>query len=268
MADDKLEMKYLSVTDLEPNIWNPQTMGAPEMDRLKKEISEVGFIAPIQVVPLDTGKYRIIGGEHRWLAAKELGMIEIPCGIMLGAKWKDEDLQKFVTVRLNVISGRLDPERFAMLYQEMADKYGAESLQNLMGFTDTKAFAKILGGVQKNLKKVLPKEMHGAIDAAAKEAKTVADLGNIIQTLFQKYGDTVNLSFMIFSYGKQNHVYVSMDKAMKKAMDKVIEFCRETGSDINSILAPLTQEWAKEATKQLESKPVKEQEKPLNDVEF
>jgi hypothetical protein len=233
-----LRMEYVDINKIEANSWNPQEMSKIEFERLKKEIAEVGFIVPIQVVPLENGNFRILGGEHRWSAAKEIGMTEIPCSILLGPKWEDEDLSKFVTVRLNLISGKLDPVKFATLYDEMAQKYGQEALSELMGFTDAKAMAKVLGGVKKELKKVLPKSMHGAVDAATKEAKSINDLGNIVQMLFSKYGDTVNQSFMIFTYGTQEHLYLSMSPEVKTSMDTVVEFCRTTGQDLNTVLGP------------------------------
>lgn len=251
VKDDKLDLKYIRVDLIEPNTWNPQVMDTTEFACLCKEITEVGFIDPIQVIALDTGKYRIIGGEHRWEAAKKVGLDEVPCGVIRGVKWKSEDLQKFVTTRLNLIGGKMDPEKFLKLYEEMAEKYGADQLQDLFGWTDAKAFAKILGGIQKSLKKALPKEMHGAIDAAAKEAKSIEDLTNIVQMLFHKYGDTVGQSFMVFSYGKSQHLYVRMDAAMNKAMKVVTDHCRKTGADINTFLAPLTKVWAEEAKKSL-----------------
>lgn len=267
---DKLILKYISIGDLEANDWNPQSMSKETFAALKKEISEVGFISPMQVVALEDGKYRILGGEHRWQAAKELGFTELPCGILPGKRWEEKDLQKAVTVRLNILSGHLDPEKFALLYQEMADKYGAESLQTLFGFTDAKAFAKVVGGVQKNLKKVLPKSMHGAIDAAAKEAKTVQDLSNIVQVMFAKHGESVGLSYMVFSFGGKNHLYVQMSPDMKKAMEVVTEYCRTTATDINELIGPLTTAWATEATKKLSLIPkyAKPGEEPLSDVNF
>lgn len=264
MSDNKLEMKYIDIELIEPNSWNPQDMDTATMNLLVKEISEVGFTSPIQVVALDDGRFRIIGGEHRWLAAKTAGLTEIPCGILPGARWADLDLQKLATVRMNAIGGKLDPEKFAHLYSEMADKYGTEPLQELFGFTDAQAFAKLLGGIQKNLKKAMPKAMHGAIDDAMKEAKTVADLSNIIQTLFAQYGDTVSQSFMIFSYGKSNHVYIQMSKEVKKYLDKITAHCRTTGEDINDVIGVIM----KATVDSLPKDAPKEPSKDDSDIDF
>jgi intein/homing endonuclease len=119
---------------LENNSYNPNSLGQGDFDRLVSEIQNVGFIAPIQVVPLATGKYRIIGGEHRVAAARELKLAKVPAMVLDGPKWQDEDLQQLVTVRLNVLHGKLNPEKLAVLYNRMAKTYGEEALQQLFAF--------------------------------------------------------------------------------------------------------------------------------------
>lgn len=236
----KHELVYLPVLKLVPNPWNPQTMDSESFNRLVDEIGQVGFIAPMQVVPLDDGTYRIIGGEHRWKAAQVAGLKEVPCLLLSQEQWKDADLQKFVTVRLNILQGRLDPTKFIDLYKEMTDKYGEESLQQLLGFTDKNAFQSLLKDVKKGMHKALPKALQKEFDDAAKQVQTVEDLSKIIQTMFTRYGDTVNQSFMVFSHGAKQHIYIAMTSGMKKAMDKVIEYCRNSGEDINDFMEPIT----------------------------
>jgi len=147
---------------------------------------------------------------------------------------------KFTSVRANVIHGDMDPDKFLSLYNELADKYGAEAMQQLLGYSDSKAFQKLVSGVKKGMKKALPKELQAAFDDAAKEVKTVEDLSKIIQSLFQRYGETVSQSFMVFSHGGKNHIYISMSPSMKKAMEKVVEYCRKSGEDINDFMEPIT----------------------------
>lgn len=252
MTVSRVGLKYLKIDLIEPNDWNPQTQDEITFQRLCDEIRDVGFVDPLEVVPLDTGTYRIVGGEHRWQAAKVVGLDELPCVILSDEKWQDEDLQKFATVRLNVLKGKLDPEKFAKLYGEMADKYGAEALQQLMGYVDTKGFQKLVGDVKRGMKKSLPKELQDEFDEKAKEAKTVEDLSNIIQHLFAKYGDTVSLSYMVFAYGKNEHVYVQMDRKTKKALDRVLTYCRQSREDINDFMAPVIEEAAKKAQRELD----------------
>lgn len=254
MPDTKktLDLRYIPIDLVQPNSWNAQAQDELTFQRLCDEIRDVGFIDPLEVVPLKDGTYRIIGGEHRWQAAKVVGLDEVPCSVLVDSKWQDEDLQKFATVRLNVLKGKLDPEKFAKLYGEMATKYGAESLQQLMGYVDTKGFQKLVGDVKRGMKKSLPKDLQDEFDEAAKEAKTVEDLSNIIQHLFAKYGDTVGKSFMIFTYGKSEHIYVQCNTKTKKALDKVLAYCRSANEDINDFLGPIIEQAGKDALRALE----------------
>lgn len=249
----KADLKYLPIDKLVPNGWNPQTQDEGTFNRLVDEIKENGCLVPVQVVPLVDGTFRIIGGEHRWKASQQAGLDEVPCAVLAGKRWEDTDLQKFETVRLNAISGKLDAVKFSKLVTEMGEKYGKEALQQLMGFSDTRLFQKLMGDVVKKVKSSLPKEMHGEVDTAAKEAKTFQDLTDIVQMMLAKHGDTLSQNFVVFTFGNQEHVYVQMDRKMKRSLDKVLNYCRESGEDINAFLAPVFDEAAKKAAKLLKS---------------
>jgi hypothetical protein len=247
LGEEHHELRYIPVDELFPNSWNPQTQSEEVFQRLVDEVKEgsTGFIDVIQVVAMEDGTYRILGGEHRWMAAKAADIEEVPCIVLQGEKWKDEDLQKFVTARLNAIRGKLDPEKFLKLYNEMQVKYGRDALQGLLGFTDNKAFSKLVDGAKKSMRASLPKGMADEFDKQAKEAKTVQDLQNIIQGLFTKYGDTVKHSFMVFTAGKQDHVYIQASTKSMRSLRKIMTFCQETGSDINLVIEPILAKGAK-----------------------
>jgi ParB family chromosome partitioning protein len=264
-----IDFKFLPIDDVEPNSWNPNSMTQEELDRLSQEIDEVGFIDPIEVVLLDTGKYRILGGEHRHVAAKELGFDHIPCMVLKGARWQDEDLQKLVTVRLNSIKGRINPEKMAVLYHQMAKKYGEDALQNLFAFTSDDAWKKLVSQIKQGLSRAkLPPEKQREFSEKSKEAKTLQDLERILNELWASYGDTADKSFMIFTYGKREHIYVAMEKAMRDAMKKVMKHCRVEGVDINVVLGPAIVDLAKALAKKPAKKRGKRATPRQDDVEF
>jgi hypothetical protein len=262
--EERHDLKYIPVDLIFPNSWNPQDQDDETFKRLVDEVKpdSTGFIDVVQVVPMVDGTYRILGGEHRWMAAKAADLEEVPCIVLQGDKWQDEDLQKFVTVRLNTIRGKVDPEKFLKLYKELSGKYGTEAMRGLMGYTDQKAFSKLVDGVKQGIKKNLPKEMSDEFEEKAKEAKTVSDLQNIIQMLFAKYGDTVKHSFMIFTHGKQEHIYIAMDRKMVRAMTKVMDYCKLTGEDINTFMVPIVNDFMKVAAKKLAERGGAKEDKP------
>ncbi len=237
-AEVRYEMRYLSVEDLIPNEWNPNVQTPEEFNRLCEEMSNRPCLTNLQVLPLERGQFLIIGGEHRWRAANVIGKKELPCMILQGKEWADRDLQKFTTMRLNIIHGKLDPTKFAKLYTEMATKYGADVVGEMMGYTNERAFQHVVQSLEKGLKGSLPKEMGPAISAAAKQATSVQDLAEIVRTLFNEYGDTVSHSFMVFSFGKQTHVYVQMTPEMRKSVRTLTNHCVRTKVDINTYLGP------------------------------
>lgn len=234
---DKMKIEELPLDKIVRNAWNPNAMPEAAFERLVKEIDEVGFLEPVQVVPLDDGNYRLLGGEHRVEACRKLGIELVPAVVLDGAKWQDEDLQKFVTVRLNVLKGKLDAGRMASLYEEMAKKYGEEALQELFAYTDKTAWNQTLSQIKNGLKKAgLSKKLVKEFDDASKEIRSVDDLSNILNQLMTKHGDTVQQSYMIFTYGGKDHVYIALDKNSTKALKKATRWANENEKDLNEVI--------------------------------
>ena len=242
MADEQqsdTRLEHVPVEKLENNIWNPNRMEQEAFDRLVAEIQDVGFIDALQVIPQRGGTYRIIGGEHRAAAARELKLKTVPAVILDGPRWQEEDLQKLVTVRLNMLKGKIDPAKMAVLYNEMATKYGEDALQNLFAFTDRNAWDMLLTDIKQGLASAgVPPDKRKEFDKKVKEAKTLKDLERILNELWSSYGDTVHLSFMVFTYGSREHFYVQMNKATRKAVRQIAKHCKGEGTDINDVVGP------------------------------
>lgn len=69
-------VKKVSIDKITPNTWNPKPVDPPEMEYIKKSLQQNGYATPILV--RKKGKdYEIIDGQHRFLAAKELGYKEL-----------------------------------------------------------------------------------------------------------------------------------------------------------------------------------------------
>jgi len=239
LQPEAYEFLRIPVELLDNNPWNPNAMDAETFKRLVAEIKEVGFITPVEVVPMSTGRYRILGGEHRVAASRQLGLTDVPAMVLKGARWEDEDLQKLVTVRLNMLRGKTNPEKMAVLYTEMAQKYGKEALKNLFAYTDSDGWDKLVSQIEKGLKgSKLPKEVQQKFKAQAKGAKSLADLERILNELWSSYGDTLDQSYMIFTYGSKEHIYIAMTKDTREQIHRVLAHCKGLGVDVNEQLTP------------------------------
>jgi hypothetical protein len=230
--------------EVDPNLligsdWNPNEMSTEEFSLLKEQISEVGFIDPPTVVLVEDGEgkqfYRIVGGHHRVAAAKELKIRQIPVDVLQGDRWKDEDVLKLQSVRLNVLHGKMNPEKMISLYNEMAGKYG-DSVTKMLGYASDVGLKKMIKQVQGDLAKTLEPELARQFQEQAKEAKTVGDLEKIIQKLMSDSGGTAKYGFVVFSWGGKEHIYVSMSDKTREAMKRIVRESRDNKIDVNEII--------------------------------
>jgi len=245
MSQHHYPLRYLPVSSLFPTPSNFNEMDNVTFERLVNEVAQGGVIETLTVVPVEgvSDLYQIVGGEHRWKAAKAAGETDVPCLILEGQRWKDKDLQEFTMARLNQIKGKPNQDKFLKLYDRVAAKYGETAVQDLLGFMDRKVFMDLVRQTKKTLKETFPKELHDKIEEELKYAQTADDLAAIVQKLMDGYGETMDYSFMVFTHGHQDHVYVQMDRRMKRVMDNVMAHCKAEGVGINDILAPAV-EWA------------------------
>jgi hypothetical protein len=120
---------------------NPQYLTPVQMESLKASIQRDGFCAPILVRPLGQNRFEVISGNHRFMAACELGMAEIPCVVCA----LSDRAARRLAVNLNTIHGQPNPELLAPFLAEfdlsdLADVFlEADMKEELLKWDDTLA---------------------------------------------------------------------------------------------------------------------------------
>ena len=79
------QLTTVSISDLSRNPYQPrQNFSEEKLEELSNSIKKNGVIQPIAVRPNKTenGKYEIVAGERRWIAAQRAGLHEIPVRIL------------------------------------------------------------------------------------------------------------------------------------------------------------------------------------------
>jgi hypothetical protein len=236
-----LERKDLPVELLIPNADNPNRMRAREFDLLCDNFEKTGITDPILVRPLDDGRYRIVGGHHRFDAANFLGFAEVPCTIITDPDF-DEEAERFQLVRMNVIRGRMDPQAFYDLYSKVADKYSDDILQDAFGFAEEAEFKRL---VEQTTRSIPDEGLRKRFKEAAREIKTIDGLARLLNELFTRYGDTLPYGYMVFDYGGQRSVWLRVEGKTLQAFDVLGEICIERQRTIDDLLGNLLQLIAK-----------------------
>ena len=140
-GDEKLENKTkklsqsntVSISDLSRNPYQPRQIFSEEkLEELSNSIRKNGIIQPIAVRPskADPGRYEIVAGERRWLAAQRAGLHEIPVTIL-----DLSDVESLeVAIVENIQRDDLNPIEEARGYKRLNEefKYDHESISKLM----------------------------------------------------------------------------------------------------------------------------------------
>jgi hypothetical protein len=225
----------LPLSMLVPNDDNPNEMSDAEFNLLADNFEAVGFIDPLFVrgpLPELGGKYRIIGGHHRFEVAKLYDFVEAPCTVIDSPDF-DDDKEKFQVVRMNVIHGKMSPSKFVKMYEGLSEKYTEEVASQMFGFAEQEEFTKLVGQMAKSL----PKEIQGDFKKAAEEVKTIDGLTKLLNTMFTKYGDTLPYGYMLLDYGGRESVWLRMKLAEKKNLLELAKDCLNAGVTLDSVVA-------------------------------
>ena len=128
------ENKVVQTAQLRPSKWNYNVLPPAVFNKLVRSISDNGFVQPVVVRTIGKGLYEIINGEHRWRAAIELGMKEIPI-VDLG---KIDDVKaKSLAIILNELGGSPDQVRLADLLRDISVETPFEELVSTMPFPES-----------------------------------------------------------------------------------------------------------------------------------
>ena len=123
----------VAIADLSRNPYQPrQNFKEEKLDELANSIKKNGIIQPIAVRPSksNTGKYEIVAGERRWLAAQKAGLHEIPVTIL-----ELSDVESLeVAIVENIQRDDLNPIEEAKGYKRLNEEfsYDHESISKLM----------------------------------------------------------------------------------------------------------------------------------------
>jgi uncharacterized ParB-like nuclease family protein len=220
-----------------PNNTNKQSKHVHQ--ELIDSIQAHGFDEPIIVVPRTDGEpgYFVVSGNHRQRAGRAAGMEEFPA--VVRDDWNEVEA-RIQLVRRNYVRGDIDRALFTEEINRLTSEHqlGLDIIMERMGFEDAEAFSEFYKEEKKRERSI---GQAVAAQSNISQVKMLDDLGTILSVLFEKYGNTVPQSFIMFPYGGRNHVFVQITPALKKTLEAVTTKCVAEGIDINTVLGGLLQ---------------------------
>jgi len=127
------ETNRVAISDLVRNPYQPREIfNEAKLEELAKSIKTNGIIQPIAVRPdkSEAGKYEIVAGERRWLAAQKAGLHDIPVTVL-----NLSDVESLeVAIVENIQRDDLNPVEEARGYKRLSEEfnYDHEHISKLM----------------------------------------------------------------------------------------------------------------------------------------
>jgi hypothetical protein len=221
------EVRMISIDILVEAEWDTQSMSDKEFSDFVENLKEFGLLDSLRVSPLSDGRFKVISGNQTLQALRALGYKGVQCILCNDF---DKDIEMFQMAWLNMIHRKLDIERFIKLYKEVVKKYGKGTVEIFM--TPDKEMSK---SPMKGTKDSEPVGTVQKTGNTKKDIMSMDDLGNILEEIFSKHGDTLAQGFLVFSFGRKEHHYVEMDKRLLKRMKYLEELAIAREESITTI---------------------------------
>ncbi len=226
------ELRQVSLADIERNPYQPRTVFNDEkLSELTISIQEVGVLQPI-LLREQNGRYELIAGERRWLAARRAGLSSIPAVVR-----RVQDIESFEQAIIeNLHREDLNPideavayhrlmDEFSMTQQQVAERVGrsrpavANALRLLHLSSDIQRLimdgvlsaghARCLAGVTDR------KIQEKLVSRIVSEALSVRQLESIVNDL-QDESNYTNKEKVIFGTSVKEAAYLEVEKVLSE----------------------------------------------------
>ena len=215
------ETKRVSISDLTRNPYQPrETFNEFKLDELANSIKKNGIIQPIAVRPKksEAGKYEIVAGERRWLAAQKAGLHDIPVNVL-----DLSDVESLeVAIVENIQRDDLNPVEEAKGYKRLSEEfnYDHENISKLM--------SKSRSHVSNTLRLLtLPNDIIGMLEEGtltSGQARPLIGLANasqIAEEIVAKNYSARKVEYLVKSKKSQNLKHKTYDADIIKVQDRI-----------------------------------------------
>ena len=209
------------ISDLSRNPYQPRVNFSEEkLEELANSIKKNGVIQPIAVRAnkSENGKYEIVAGERRWLAAQKAGLHEIPVRIL-----DLSDVESLeVAIVENIQRDDLNPIEEARGYKRLNEefKYDHESISKLM--------SKSRSHISNTLRLLtLPKDVIGMLEEGtltsgqARPLIGITNASSIAEEIVAKNYSARKVEYLVKAKKTGNYKIKTTDSNILKAQERI-----------------------------------------------
>ena len=131
LTEAPTRMVDIGLLVMNPNNVNEMTEG--EFNALCEGIRESKHIPTITVAPLADGRFFIVDGNHRYKAARLLGLKQMKCEVL--EDLTDEGLQEILSARMVVVRGTVNKRKFTTTWLRLREHLPANKAMEVLGIT-------------------------------------------------------------------------------------------------------------------------------------
>jgi len=220
----------VSVDKLRPDPANPNEMEQQQIDMLREDIIKHGFDEPLQVAPVEDepGVFLIVGGEHRWKAAKAAGLKAIP--VVVHEEYMEAVPRREAMIRRNENRGRHNPEKLRRVVLELRKerKISVAAEAKALGFSHVDDLRKIVEEREERSKK--------AAKEPPQRPPVVNNLDYAIRNILAVQGDSIPKGYIFFCYKDRFHLMVQMEAGLQECVKHLVDSCEAGEIEINDRL--------------------------------
>ena len=123
---NNLHITYVSITDLNPSVYNPRKWNSEDKKQLKESLTRFGVVDPLIVNGAEERKNIVIGGHFRMECLKELGHQEVA---VVYINISDIEKEKELNIRLNKNQGEFDLDLLSEFDESFLKDIGFDSME-------------------------------------------------------------------------------------------------------------------------------------------
>lgn len=216
---------FIPVGLIDCNDYNANEMRPEQYRQLVKDIKDHGMLSAVLVYE-NGGRYVVVDGEHRFLAAKEAGVEEIPVFLLSRRPTRAEAMA--LTLKMNALQGEWNREKLRDNVREL--KALDEEALSVLAAIDAEVQKQV-----KALERIQTDEARKAAEDAEREQRLMAKVEALIKQALIEGNGSIQKGYMKIldrDTGKEMFfLFESQSDVVRAAVEHVI---RTTGSMSNA----------------------------------